>query len=207
MTISLSAELLKKKADNPEVVATFADRIKNAADNVLKGLNKMLDLSQIENLAFKLSIDEVDILKVIERTRLNFDLIATQKQQNIKIQCNCSTVILGDEVRLQEAFDNLLSNALKYAPAHTQVDIKINRSEDNLIIEFKDQGQGLTEDDLTKLFVKFARLSAIPTGKEYSNGIGLSIVKILIEQHKGQVWANSEGKNKGATFSVSLPIN
>ncbi|RZL44442.1 MAG: sensor histidine kinase, partial [Pedobacter sp.] len=207
MTISLSAELLKKKADNPKIVTDFADRIKNAADNVLNGLNKMLDLSQIENLTFKLSIDEVDILKALERTKHNFDLLAKQKNQTVFIESNCSTLVLGDEVRLQEAFDNLLSNALKYAPANTTVTINIFQLDNDLIIEFKDQGQGLTEEDLSKLFVKFAKLSAIPTGKEYSNGIGLSIVKMLIEQHKGKVWAKSDGKNKGATFSVSLPIN
>ncbi|WP_113653636.1 GAF domain-containing sensor histidine kinase [Pedobacter namyangjuensis] len=207
MTISLSAELLKKKADNPKIVADFADRIKNAANNVLNGLNKMLDLSQIENLEFKLSVDEIDILKTLERTKQNFDLIASQKNQKVNIICNCDTSILGDDIRLQEAFDNLLSNALKYAPINTEVLIKISNNEKELVVEFKDQGQGLTEEDLNKLFMKFAKLSAIPTGREYSNGIGLSIVKMLIEQHKGQVWATSEGKNKGASFFVSLPIN
>ncbi|RZK54204.1 MAG: sensor histidine kinase [Pedobacter sp.] len=207
MTISLSAELLKKKADNPKIVADFADRIKNAANNVLNGLNKMLDLSQIENLEFKLSVDEIDILKTVERTKQNFDLIASQKNQKVKIICNCATTILGDDVRLQEAFDNLLSNALKYAPINTQVLINISNNEKELVVEFKDEGQGLTDEDISKLFMKFAKLSAIPTGREYSNGIGLSIVKMLIEQHKGKVWATSEGKNKGASFFVALPIN
>lgn len=207
MTISLSAELLKKKADNPKIVADFADRIKNAANNVLNGLNKMLDLSQIENLEFKLSVDEIDILKTVERTKQNFDLIASQKNQKVKIICDCDTTILGDDVRLQEAFDNLLSNALKYAPVNTQVLISISNNEKELVVEFKDEGQGLTEEDISKLFMKFAKLSAVPTGREYSNGIGLSIVKMLIEQHKGKVWATSDGKNKGASFFVALPIN
>ena len=57
-----------------------------------------------------------------------------------------------------------------------------------------------------KLFTKFAKLSAIPTGKERSNGLGLSIVKILVELHQGKVWATSDGKNKGASFFVSLPL-
>ena len=54
--------------------------------------------------------------------------------------------------------------------------------------------------------MKFARLSAVPTGKEHSNGLGLSIVKMLIELHKGRVWANSEGKNKGSSFFIFIPF-
>lgn len=207
MTISLAAELIKRKADDPKIVADFADRIKNAANNVLNGLNNLLDLSQIENGDFKLNIKEVNIVDVLKVVKANFELLAKTKKQGIKVNCNCSPIIFGDAVRLQEAFENLLSNALKYAYKNTVVAINVSIKDDQLLIEFKDEGQGLNEEDLNKLFVKFARLSAIPTGREHSNGIGLSIVKMLVELHHGKVWATSEGKNKGASFFISLPIN
>ncbi len=69
----------------------------------------------------------------------------------------------------------------------------------------RDEGQGLTSDDMKKLFGKFERLSAKPTGGESSTGLGLSIVKQLAELRGGNVWAESEGKNQGATFFVELP--
>ena len=206
-TISLSAELIKKKADDPKIVNDFADRIKNSANNVLNSLNNLLDLSQIENGSFRLSLKEVNILELLNTTKKNFELLAAQKEQNIIITCNCPSTVLADAQRLQDAFNNLLSNALKYAHPNTSIFINVLHKDQQLIIEFKDEGQGLTPEDMDKLFTKFARLSAVPTGKEHSNGLGLSIVKMLVELHHGNVWAESEGKDKGATFFISIPIN
>lgn len=207
-TISLSAELIKRKADDPKIVADFADRIKTSANNVLTTLNNLLDLSQIENGSFRLNISEVNLLNILTTASKNFELIAKEKKQQIKISCNCTPIILADATRLQDAFENLLSNALKYANPETQVDILIKATENKeILVEFKDQGQGLLPEDMDRLFIKFARLSAIPTGKEHSNGIGLSIVKMLIELHNGKVWAESEGKDKGASFFILLPID
>lgn len=206
-TISLSAELIKKKADDPKIVADFADRIKRSATSVLNSLNNLLDLSQSENASFRLNAHDVDVLSILETVKRNFELIASQKQQTITIECNCSPLILADAIRLQDAFENLLSNALKYAYPNTEVIINVSTQDNELIIEFKDQGQGLVEDDMHKLFTKFSKLSALPTGKEHSNGLGLSIVKMLVELHQGKVWAFSEGKNKGASFFIALPIH
>lgn len=206
-TISLSAELIKRKSTDPELVANFAQRIKSAADHVLNSLNNLLDISQLENGSFKLQMEEVDVLSVLTTTKNNFDLIAKQKKQKVNINCNCNTIILADAKRLQEAFDNLLSNALKFSEPNTTININVSTDTENIIIEFKDNGQGLSEEDMQKLFVKFAKLSAIPTGREHSNGIGLSIVKMLIELHQGKVYAKSEGKNLGTSFFVELGIN
>ena len=206
-TISLSAELIKKKADDPKIVADFADRIKRSANTVLTSLNNLLDISQIENASFRLNAQEIDIFSILETVKRNFELLASQKQQTIEIVCNCATLIFADATRLQEAFENLLSNALKYAYPNTEIFIIVSTIDNQLTIEFKDHGQGLSEEDMPKLFTKFARLSAIPTGKEHSNGLGLSIVKMLVELHHGKIWAQSDGKNKGASFFVSLPIN
>ena len=206
-TIALSAELIKKKADDPKIVANFADRIKNAANGMLSSLNNLLELSQVENGEFRLNLQEVDVAHLLTIVKKNFELLAKQKRQSVKISCDCSTILLADSVRLQDAFENLLSNALKYAQPGTEITISVSTANNQLIIEFKDQGQGLSEEDMGKLFTKFAKLSAIPTGREHSNGLGLSIVKMLIELHQGKVWAESEGKNKGASFYISLPIN
>ncbi|MDQ8051385.1 MAG: GAF domain-containing sensor histidine kinase [Pedobacter sp.] len=205
-TISLSAELIKKKADDAKIVSSFADRIKKSADGVLNSLNNLLDSSQLENGSFRLNVQEVDIHQLLVQCKKNFELIAAQKQQEIAISCTYAKTILADDKRLLEAFENLLSNALKYAHQNTTVSISVTTDEKSLTIEFKDQGQGLTDEDMPQLFKKFAKLSAVPTGREHANGLGLSIVKMLIELHKGNVWAESKGRNQGASFFVSLPI-
>lgn len=206
-TISLSAELIKKRADDPKIVGNFADRIKNSANGVLVSLNKLLDLSQIENGSFRLSLEEVDIIKILATCKKNFERIAAQKQQRISISSSGKTTISADSNRLQEAFENLLSNALKFSHPNSEISLRVTATEQELIVEFSDQGLGLNEEDMAKLFTKFAKLSAYPTAKEHSNGLGLSIAKMLIELHHGKIWAESKGKDQGTSFFVSLPVS
>ncbi len=204
--IALSAELIKRKVNDPKTVLDFAERIKQSAGSVLTSLNNLLDISQVEDGGLALNLEEIEILAILQIVKRNFDLMAAQKKQNILINCNCDTTIYADSRRMQEAFENLLSNAIKYAEKDTEIEINVVAHENGLNIEFKDQGQGLTEADMEKLFIKFARLSSIPTGKEHSNGLGLSIVKMLVELHKGKVWAISKGKNKGTSFFIFIPF-
>ncbi len=98
-TISLSAELIKKKANDPKVVIDFADRIKNASNNVLTSLNNLLDLSQIESNNFKLNLKEIDVLEVLATVKGNFELLAQQKKQTVTIVSDCSTIISADADR------------------------------------------------------------------------------------------------------------
>lgn len=205
-TIALSAELIKRKSNDPKTVLDFAERITQSATRVLSSLNKLLDISQVENGGLELKLEEVNILDVLHIVKQNFDLLASKKEQHIVINCTCYTTIRIDTLRIQEAFENLLSNAIKYSENGTTISINVSTHEKGLTIEFKDQGLGLIEADMERLFMKFAKLSAIPTAKEHSNGLGLSIVKMLIELHNGKVWATSDGKNKGASFFIFIPF-
>ncbi len=204
-TIALSAELIKRKSTDSKTVLDFAERISQSANRVLSSLNNLLDISQVESGNLELKLEEVKISDLLQIVKKNFDLSASKKDQAIIINCNCEILILIDVARMQEAFENLLSNAIKYSESGTSIHINVSSNENGLTIEFKDQGQGLTEEDMAKLFMKFAKLSAIPTGKEHSNGLGLSIVKMLVELHQGKVWAFSDGKDKGTSFFIFIP--
>ena len=103
-------------------------------------------------------------------------------------------------------FHNLLSNALKYSYPDSDINIFVSRNCTSVDVEFRDEGQGLDEDDINKLFTRFAKLSSKPTGKETSNGLGLSICKSFVEMHNGKIYANSPGKDMGTSFFVSLPL-
>jgi signal transduction histidine kinase len=106
---------------------------------------------------------------------------------------------------MKEVVENLIGNAIKYSPHEKTIWVSVSRyDKDKVRFSVKDEGQGLTEEDMKKLFGKFQRLSARPTGGESSTGLGLSIVKKLVEMHGGKIWAESEGRNKGATFTVEL---
>lgn len=206
-TISLSADLIKKKSDDPKIVDSFANRIKKAANGVLDSLNNLLNISQIENGNFRLNREEINVLTLLESVKESYEKLAAQKKQVIYLNCRANITVSADPTRLEEAMNQLLSNALIYSPTNSAIHINVSQEDKDLIIEFKDHGQGLTEVEIPKLFTKFAQLSSVPTGKEHQNGLGLSIVKMLMELHHGKVWAESEGKNKGASFFISLPTS
>jgi len=100
--------------------------------------------------------------------------------------------------------ENLISNAIKYTPKEGEVSVRVSLKENLLKLSVADQGPGFTEDDKKHLYTKFKTLSAKPTGGEASNGLGLSLVKTLVEKLKGSINLQSE-IGKGSTFEVVVP--
>jgi signal transduction histidine kinase len=105
---------------------------------------------------------------------------------------------------MHQVLDNLISNAIKYSPPMTHIDIRLVQMAETVRCEIQDEGPGLSEKDQQKLFGKFARLTTQPTGGEHSTGLGLFIVKKLVTAMNGKVWCESE-LGKGATFVVEFP--
>ena len=106
---------------------------------------------------------------------------------------------------MREAIDNLVSNAIKYSPIGGKIVVLVTHEDNNTVIRIADEGAGLSPEDLGRLFGRFQRLSAKPTGGESSTGLGLSIVKRIIDMHGGHVTAQSDGPGQGSTFTVTLP--
>lgn len=111
----------------------------------------------------------------------------------------------ADEDLLLEAIDNLVSNAIKYSWPEGHVVVELSEAPESVRLSVKDDGQGLTADDLTRAFGRFQRLSAKPTSGEESIGLGLHIVRAVAERHGGSATAESDGRGKGARFSLTLP--
>ncbi len=206
LNIASLSDLLLKRITDAGMVQELAGLIKGCSEEISGKLEGLLTLSQLEDESFQLHLEEVDLPTLLDQVGNNFGLMATQKGQRIHKQAGESIAVRADRGRLQEVFENLLSNAIKYAYPDTTITIAVGRAGTQAVVSFQDQGQGLSEGDMQKLFTKFARLSSVPTGKERSNGLGLSIVKTLIELQGGKVWATSAGKDQGATFFVALPL-
>ena len=131
--------------------------------------------------------------------------LAERKKQTIDLHSPPFHLTNCDPDRLREAVDNLLSNAIKYSPLGGHIELSMTAEDGSTIISVKDRGPGLSEDDLSRLFGRFQRLSAKPTAGEGSTGLGLSIVKRIVELHGGTVSAESAGAGQGATFTMRLP--
>jgi signal transduction histidine kinase len=139
-----------------------------------------------------------------EVTQANAPLAET-KNQVLRARLPDSLFICGDGERLREAMDNLISNAIKYSPVGAEIVVSVERTGDETLFAVRDFGPGLSPEDTGRLFGRFQRLSAKPTGGEGSTGLGLSIVKRIAELHGGRASAESHAPEPGSTFAIHLP--
>lgn len=205
-TIPVRADLIKLKKNDPEMVDKMCEQIKAASLNMVRIIDELLlsgtaEAGKVQLLFIKLNLSSL-INNVIS---MNLPL-AERKNQTLNFLPESDVVLTGDEGKLSEILDNLINNAIKYSPANTHIEVRVKKSLDKVLIMVKDEGQGLTDDDKNRLYQRFTRLSAQPTGGENSTGLGLSIVRVLVEAHEGRIWAESEGHGKGSTFTVELPL-
>ncbi|MDW8465122.1 MAG: tetratricopeptide repeat protein [Chloroherpetonaceae bacterium] len=203
-TIIGFASLLKEKiATEHEVL--MIERIESASKRMLHLIKELLDTAAIESGKLELHKERLNLNDLVQVIAEHNQPNATRKRITLHLHLAGEALVLGDRSRLQEVMDNLVSNAIKYSPEGKSVFISTVNLGQSIRYVVKDEGQGLSEEDMTKLFGRFQKLSSRPTGGESSTGLGLSIVKQLVELHGGRVWAESEGKGKGATFFVELP--
>lgn len=203
-SINLAHDVMVK--DN-SATGRMTDMIKSAVGRIQNKLGELLEHSEYEEAGLKLNIEEIDLKKMFSRLLSNFELLAQRKNQVILLDCPDELPKLSaDWTKISDILHNLLSNAIKYSYQNSTITIICRNEYDQVYIEVKDEGQGLNDEDMKKLFTKFGKLSARPTGRETSNGLGLSITKSLVEIHNGTIEAVSDGKDKGTSFIVRLPL-
>ena len=114
--------------------------------------------------------------------------------------------VRGDTERLREAFDNLVSNAVKYSPIGGRIDVSAGARGDEAVSGSPITGRACRRRTTARVFGRFQRLSAKPTGGESSTGLGLSIAKRIIDLHNGRIFVESRGPAGGAVFAIALPL-
>lgn len=164
-----------------------------------------LDFSSPPVLSDSFSFEPVDITVLAEQVVESFQPHAEYKDQTLRrAEFAEEAMVVGDEVRLQEAMKNIVNNALKYSPHGETVDVRVVRSEGEVRFSVSDSGPGLSEEDLGRLFKPFQRLAQQPTDGEVSLGLGLYLVKEIISRHGGEVDVETV-KGEGSTFTLILP--
>ncbi|MCS6988251.1 MAG: tetratricopeptide repeat-containing sensor histidine kinase [Chloroherpetonaceae bacterium] len=182
-------------------------------ERMLSIIRQVLEMSEIESGNIALNRRKVDVGQLAMLMVASYEHRAAKKSLQICEDIEDGAIAYVDEDRLREILDNLLSNAIKYSYPEKTIRVRVRALEKGekicepvVQIAVQDEGQGFTEEDKAKLFRRFQRLSAKPTGGESSTGLGLSIVKQLVELHHGAIWATSDGRDKGATFVIELPV-
>jgi signal transduction histidine kinase len=181
-------------------------RIREAATRMSEMVQNLLDSNRIERGEMKLQLQPGDLVPLVGSVVEAFRPRATAKQQSLFFENDSSVAsrTMVDPAIFVQVAENLISNAIKYSPRGKSIHVRVTCNSGRVLCSVQDEGPGLSADDQKKLFGKFVRLSAKPTAGEHSTGLGLSIVKMMVEAMHGKVWCETE-LGKGAKFVVELP--
>jgi PAS domain S-box-containing protein len=191
-----------------------AQRVKNAVDVIERSgraqtqlIDDLLDTARIISGKLRLEVGAVDLVAVIEGAVQTIYPAADAKNITIRTDLHSKVgQITGDAERLQQVVWNLLSNAVKFTPAGGSVETRLERIDPHICITVSDTGKGISSDFLPYVFDRF-RQADISSSRRYGGlGLGLALVKYLVELHGGTIEAMSAGEGKGATFKVLLPV-
>lgn len=187
-------------------ILRITQRCERSTRRMLTLVANLLDYNAIELGGVRLVYEDVDWRSVVEQTIEVFQRRAFEKNIALSaVYAQQLPLVRVDRRSLGQIMENLVSNALKFSPSGTRVEVRLSTLSDVVRLEVRDEGPGLTDDDKKALFGKFRKLSAQPTAGEVSTGLGLSIVYALVTEMKGRVFCESE-HGKGACFVVEFPV-
>jgi len=195
--------IIEEKETNSESKEMF--EVINRNINYMKNLvTKTIQLARLNAPSTELSIENSTLLdeinKVIERSKLLFE------ENNIKVEngINKDILVRTDKLRLEELFDNLIGNSVKYSPNGGNITIDARDDGNFVLVSVKDEGAGMDSEQLEHIFEEFYKVDE--SRHDFgSSGLGLSICKRIVEKHGGKIWAESKGKGKGTTMFFTIP--
>jgi two-component system sensor histidine kinase EvgS len=203
-SLMLNIEILSEGA-TPEAREPL-ERMMMLAHQMIHMIRNLLDVQALEDGRRRLRIEPVDVTKEVEEVLSAMQTQAARKRIGLNTQfARTAPLALADKPALKQVLNNLVSNAVKYSPFDRMVTVEVEPGmAGKLVIRVRDQGPGITRDEMPRLFQKYVCLSARPTGGEQSTGLGLAIVKQLVTTMGGTVHCESAA-GQGAVFIVELP--
>ncbi|MEQ9414398.1 MAG: HAMP domain-containing sensor histidine kinase [Cyclobacteriaceae bacterium] len=197
-------QLMSMSGDNlTDDQKDYVGKIHQIAVDGLNMVRNLLDSRKIEEKVLDLTLEPLDLESFVSSFVKNYKAVAERKKIELIFESPKGISVMADRLYLNRILDNLLSNAIKFSESEKRVIVSIDNSKENILLTVKDEGPGISEEDQKKLYQKFQKLTAKPTGGESSTGIGLSIVKTLIEKMGGSVTCKSQ-LGEGAAFIITL---
>jgi|GEM_PF-2958143 len=195
--------LIKMTGKVDDESANYLSMMDQSASRLNELIAKILDVEAIESRQMNLKIESINLSDTLNGVADRYKNDAIKKNIIINRKITPDIFAMVDKNYVEQVLDNLLSNAIKFSPFERSVHVNLGIRGDKVVCEIKDEGPGLSEEDKKKLFGKYQKLSAKPTGNEISTGLGLSIVKKFVEAMSGEIWCKSE-EGKGASFFVKF---
>jgi len=200
-------QLLTRGKRTPAEIARGLERIESSAQAQTRLISDLLDVSRIVSGKLRLEVQSLDIESVIVAAIEAIRPAAAAKAIDVcSVIDPLAVVVAGDASRLQQVFWNLLSNAVKFTPKGGRIEVRLERRGGHALVSVSDDGCGIRPQDLGYIFDRFRQVDSSTTRRSGGLGLGLAIVRHLVELHGGMVRAESAGENLGATFCVSLPL-
>lgn len=199
--------ILKYEKDKlPESAIQTHGMISQTVKNMSEMIRKILDLKAIESKALNIKLETYQLNDQLSEIVDAFQVVASKKSIQLKIlESDTQSLVSLDKNFAEQIFENLISNAIKFSPPQKEIWVSLENLGEKVHVHVKDQGPGIAEEEQGMLFKKFQKLSAKPTGKESSTGLGLSIVKKYVEAMDGLVWCESK-EGEGADFIVEFNL-
>lgn len=201
-------QLLRNGTLPSETVPQALETIERNARAQAKLIDDLLDMSRILSGRLRIDVQQVDIVETVEAAVAAAEPAAAAKKIHLLKTPQAPEIgfLSGDPSRLQQIIWNLITNAIKFTPSGGTIRVKLEKVDSRIEISVSDDGEGIAQEFLPHVFDRFRQQDASTVRRHQGLGLGLSIVKQLVELHGGTVRVHSAGENQGSTFTVSLPI-
>jgi PAS domain S-box-containing protein len=194
---------------DPDAIKNLVKLVRRGSFRLKELIELLLDFSRIEAGHLSLKIASDDLVPVIHDAVNGVRFLADQRHHCITVKTLPKLHVNIDKSRIEQVVVNLLTNAVKNTPPGGVIEVAAVHDRERAIVSIKDTGIGITKEEIGKLFTKFGKIDRTDSSAEinvHGSGLGLFISMEIVHQHGGKIWAESEGRMKGSTFSFTLPL-
>jgi signal transduction histidine kinase len=203
-SMGLVLYMLERHAGEDDKVQDYVQRLRHNVNSMRYLITDLLDLARLET-GYGLEPRPVSVMVFMKEVVQAHEMAAADKHITLQFEPAATDKMMSfDPAQIQRVLDNLISNAIKYTPQSGQIDVNLTQGENEIVVHVKDNGPGISPEHLPHVFERFYRVESRQRGDVEGSGLGLSIVKSIVEKHGGQVWVTSE-LDKGSEFNFSLP--
>jgi PAS domain S-box-containing protein len=206
-SVLIYSRLMRSNPHDAEKIDQFCELIDRNAQTQLRLIEDLLDTARIVSGKLRIDKRSIDIVPLLASALNEVRQAAEDREIELRSHYSqTSEMIIGDPVRLQQVIENLLSNAIKFTPKGGRIETRLEHREESLYIIVSDTGVGIDPSFLPHIFDRFSQADSSNSHRHGGLGLGLALVKHLVELHGGTIEAASEGSGMGSTFTVMLPL-
>ena len=203
--------LLLKDLKNFETdqIKQYLKEISTGSDRLERIIKTLLDTSKYESSHGQLNKSKENLSSLVEKCVEKYKGLIELRNHSITLNLKENLVAFIDKAKFEEAISNIIINAIKYTPPGGEINVQIQIDDNQIFISIKDNGIGITENEKVRLFKQFGKIERYGKNMDVlidGIGLGLYLTKAIVKLHEGKIWVESEGRNKGSKFIISLPI-